>query len=115
VKPPVTAALLAALASPAALSTAPALADTLYNCADGGTMTYVDATRDMIIRRQGMQDEALPFAGAASRFATWSRGGQDAVGAGVAPYVEYWQPAQGPAQVWHELIQGHQVDCREAD
>jgi len=104
-------ALLGALA----LQSQAAMADDIYKCADGGSMTYVDATRDMIIRRPSQPDELLPFAGAMSRLSTWSRGGQDAVGEGVAPYAEYWQPAQAPAQVWHELIQGHQVDCREAD
>ena len=92
----------------------PALADDTYQCNDGGSMTYVDSTREMIIRRPGKPDEALPFAGAASRFATWSSGGQDAVGEAVPPYAGYWQPAQGPAQVWHEMVEGQRVDCREA-
>ena len=112
-KPPVTAALLAALASPAPLSTAPALADTLYKCTEGGTMTYVDATRQMIIRPYGKPDEVLPFAGATSRFATWSKGGLEAVGEEIAPYAQYWQPQTGPAKVWHELVAGQRVDCLE--
>lgn len=109
-----TAALLTMLAV-LSFSTTPAMADDFYTCSDGGSMTYVDATREMIVRRPGKPDEVLPFAGAMSRLSTWSRDGMDAVGAGVAPYAEYWQPAQGPAQVWHEMAEGQRVDCREAD
>lgn len=83
-----------------------ARADTTYACGDGSTMTYVDATRAMIIRRDGKPDIALPYAGALSRFATWSAGGMEAVGERNPPFAEYWQPAVGPAEIIYDLGDG---------
>lgn len=107
---------LTAITLIALLAATPALADDVYRCADGSTLTYSEDKGEMTLR--GVVDGfdfVLPFAGSASRFATWSRTlGPEGVGCGddTAPCVDYWQPRTGNPVVTYQLAPGTpQVEC----
>ena len=101
------AALLAGIAATA--HPAHAAEPTTYQCKDSSTLTLRDY--EAVVQRAGEIAVALPWAGAASRLATWSPGGLEAVGAETAPFAEYWQPAVGPAQIRYSLDEGVVVHC----
>ena len=88
----------------------PVMADTVYRCEAGSTMTYVDASREVRIKRPGEMTIAMPFAGALGRFSWWSPY-EDSFECGKAPCAEYWQPQVGPPQVWFILDEGKKVTC----
>ena len=102
--------LLTALAMALALAS-PALADTVYRCDGGSTMTSLNNGREMVIKRPGEMAVSIPRGGSAGRFAWWSPF-EEEFGCGKAPCAEYWQPAKGPANIWYILDDGKEVKCR---
>ncbi len=101
----------------AALS--PAMADAdggdeLYQCDDGSTLEFVEITNEMrITGKDGSFHAVVPWLGSMSRFAYWSPSADiNDIGEHIPPYVMYWQPAKGDAQVYYDLGDG-KVYCRQ--
>jgi len=94
----------------------PATADTVYTCEHGSTMTFVEATGEMLIKRPGQMDISIPHeplctGGRMSGWSTTPGDGGDSCG--KAPYAEDWRPAHGPQKVYYMLDEGKRVDCVE--
>lgn len=100
------------------LLTTAAQADTTYTCNGRSTMTYVDATGEMLIKRPGKVTVSIPPAPLCSggRMSGWSATpGESGEGCGKAPYAEDWVPAYGPRQLYYTLDAGKLVDCVEVN
>lgn len=89
----------------------PAVAGNVYKCKGKSTMTFVDETGEMIIRRPGKADVSIPWGGAAGRHAWWSAD-IDAEDCSKAPCAEDWVPAHQPRQLFYMLDEGVKVMCK---